>query len=361
MKRKKLLAMLLVTAMGLGSAMTAMAADDPGVNTTGTTVTGTGDVSYVETTVYNVTLPTTTAIQLTVDPQGLTTLQNGDSATKEDLASAAGKVTCSTIVPVTNEGSVPVKVTVELALTGDATAVTSEADVEKDTNANVLLYAVPSAVDTKDATGYQGSTTGIVLSSTAASVNFVLPEAAYKFSKDNSGVTTYVRDTTSDSHGTAIKFEGKVNKKADWKDYVTGATSQKSIGMTAKFTFTHTLTTTDVADTTDGAPYGMMAYAGTKVTVAAEPVAPAIPESDGSTDIVITYAGADPTAGAIEVTRPDGTKFTPAAGAYTAKIVINTTDKTVTLTSAWLAGQKSNATGTYSMTIDGTEYEFKLN
>lgn len=370
MKRKKLLVMLLSAAMGLGSAMTAMAASGTTESdTTGVTVPGTGDIDYVNTTVYNVALPTSTGITLTVDPQGLTALENGDTATAEDLASAAGKITCATIVPVTNDGSVPVKVIVELALTGDATAVTTVEDVEKDTNANVLLYAIPSAVDTPDDTGYQGSTTGIVLpkpasGSDGAKINFVLPAAAYNFSKDASGSTTYVRDTTIASHGTALKFEGMVNKKADWSEYV-AQTTPKSIGMTAKFTFTHVLTTTDIADTTDGAPYAMMAYTGDKVTVAAEPVAPQIPESDGTTDVVITYTGTDPTAGNIVFTKAaDSSTWTPAAGPYTnGKIIIDTSNKKVTLKADWLAGLKSDTTkgtGSYSLSIDGKNYSFVI-
>jgi hypothetical protein len=279
MKTKKVLAMMLAATMVMGSAISVSAATTDAEDQSGFTVTGTGNVGYVNTTIYNVGLPTTASMTLTVDPQGLSTLAEDSTATAEDLAAAAGKVYCDTVVPITNAGSVPVKVTVEMAVTGGAVVKDSEADVDAaesdgSYSTNVLMYAIPSSVDTKDADGYAASSKGIVLGATGSEtdIDFIIPAADYVFSKDSSGTVTYVRDTASDVHGTALKFAGLVSKNADWSAFVQSTT--KTIGLTAVFKFTHTLGTTDVADATDGAPYAMVAYNGTTVDVAPEEVAP---------------------------------------------------------------------------------------
>lgn len=82
-----------------------------------------------------------------------------------------------------------------------------------------------------------------------------------------------------------------------------------------------------------------------------------VPESDCSAAITINYKGTDPTAGSLVFTKPDGTTWTPPASAYTSNILINTTNKTLTLTSAWLNSAKENfGKGTYSVAINGKDY-----
>lgn len=275
MQKKKMLAFALATTMILGSSMSVFAATGTGENTTGETVTGEGDVQYVDTTVYSVTLPTSATIKLQVDPQGLLGL-TGDSATLEDLEEYAGKITCAATPGVINLSSVPMKVSVEMTLTGDATAVKSVSAVNSTDKANnVLLYAVPSAEDIgEDAKNYVGSTTAVVLSSTAAKVDFVLPAADYNFTKTVSDGDASVKYEVIEGtgHGTALSFAGLVNKNADWSAYAGGGSS---IGMTAKFTFTSTLGGAE-ADSSSGAPYAMVAYTGDKVTVEPGEVAPSI-------------------------------------------------------------------------------------
>lgn len=276
MQNKKILALSLATAMLLGSSLSVSAATGTAENATGETITGSGDITYVDTTVYNVTLPTTGGLDLTVDPQGLSGM-TGETATEADLAAYAGKITSSSKPIITNLSSKPMKVSVALQITGDATAVTTAAAVEADTSNNVLLYAVPSATDVKgSADNYSASATGIVMKKDAAvTVDFILPEATYNFKKDGSNYTYELAEGET-GHGTALSFEGLVNKNADWSAYI-AESSPKTIGMTAKFTFTNTLVAdTDVADATAGAPFAMKAYTGDKVTVTPADVAPSI-------------------------------------------------------------------------------------
>jgi hypothetical protein len=269
MKAKRVWAVLLAATMVIGSTIGVSAATTDETDGTGTTITGSGKVDYVNTTVYSVGLPTDAGMDLTVDPQGLSALADSSSATAADLADAAGKITCNQIVPITNAGSVPVKVTVSMSFTGNATVKSSIDDVNAGTNTNVLLYAVPSAVDTKDADGYQASNTGIVIEGTADSptaISFILPAAGYVYQKNDSGEPSYVRDT-SDVHGTALEFAGLVNKNADWSSY-SGTSATNTIGLKAVFTFTHTFS--DEADKTDGTPYAMMTLAQSVNTVEVE-------------------------------------------------------------------------------------------
>lgn len=304
MNKKKVLAMLMAAAMVFSTAIAgsvefvsaegSVSGGDASVssgNATGeSTITGEGEVDYVNTTIYKVGLPTTASISLTVDPQGLGGLANGETASAEDLAAGAGKVTCATIPAVVNAGSVDAKVSVKMKLTGQATGVTAIDAVNTGTANNVLLYAVPSAVDTDDAEGYTASSKGIVLSTTDATIDFILPAAAYVFSKDAGGTVTYVKDAEQASHGTAIKFEGLVNKNADWSTYANGT---NSIGMEAVFSFTHTLTGADVPDDAEGAAYAMKAYTGTTVDVTPADAAPSIASAvtySGSGDLTIPYS-----------------------------------------------------------------------
>lgn len=296
MKRKKLLALTMAAAMIFGSSLSAVAATGTAENSTGETVTGTGDVTYVDTTVYSVTLPTSSSISLVVDPQGLAGLESGDTATSDELAVHAGTVTCASIPIVTNLSSVDMKISVALQLTGNATPVSSGDAVNTGTDTNILLYAVPSAVDTLgQASGYVGSTTGIVMTTgTAANVDFILPAATYNFTKtvsgsDVSGNNLYAVNfelaAGETGHGTGLKFEGLVNKNADWSAYANGG---QSIGMTAVFTFTNNLNGAE-ADSTEGAPFGMVAYTGDKVTVEAEDAEPTLGGFKAEDDGTITY------------------------------------------------------------------------
>lgn len=299
MKKRQVLALTLAAAMVMGSSMSVLAAAGDKEDTTGVEMEGTGDISYVDTKVYNVLLPTTNSTTLVVDPQGISQLEEGKVATAEQLAAGAGLITCATTPLVTNLSSVPMKVSVAMSLTGDATAVTTVADVEKDENNNVLLYAVPSAADTKGvANGYAASTTGVVLPAVgtdsanpvSAKLDFILDAAAYNFSKDASGKVTYVAVDGDTGHGTGLQFGGYVNKKADWADYVK-ETSPKKIGLRAKFTFTNTIADGETADATEGAPYAMKAYTGDKVTVTPpvpEDAAPSV--NDGTNTMTYTIS-----------------------------------------------------------------------
>ncbi len=276
MKQKKVLALLLTSAMVLGTSMQAFAAT--GASSGDATMEGDGEVNAVDTTVYSVTLPTTAKTKLVIDPQGIMQMKSGDTASADDLAGAAGRITCESIPMIANLSSVPMKVGVSMQLSGDATDVSAINEVEADDEANVLLYAVPSAVDAKsaDATKYSASSNGIVIhKAKTTDVEFILDAADYQFEKDAAGNVTY-KLVADSGHATGVEFAGFANKKADWSEFVTpqgpgAGAAAKKVGMKATFSFTNELESGDVADTTEGAPYAMKAYSGDVVDLNAGP------------------------------------------------------------------------------------------
>lgn len=308
MKKKKVLALTLVAAMAAGSSLTAWGTEQGTGNesesqaTNEVSIEGEGEVNYVNTSIVSVNLPTTEKLKLTIDPQGLSGLADGETASAEDLADWAGLITCADKPMVTNVSSVPVKLTMNLKGTGDAAFVETENAVEaaptdNDTGENVLLYALPSSQDVKGEDGnYVASTKGVVISKTEAPVSFILDPAEYNYSKDENGDVDYVIKEGDKGHGTAIAFEGKVNTQADWSGY-TGENA-KTIGMTVVFSFSDELAATDKADAETGA-YGMMALSsGTKtIEVASKDVAPSAPgtgtwsATDGGTVTVSLGSG----------------------------------------------------------------------
>lgn len=290
MNKKKVLAMLMAAAMVFS---TAIAGSVEFVSAEGSTsdgnaavsdgnaagqveIDGEGQVDYVNTKIYNVTLPTNAAMNLTVDPQGLAGLENNTTASAEDLADGAGLVVGSRIPAVVNNGSLDAKVSVKMKLTGDATVVDAKSEVNVDDENNLILYAIPSATDVTlaDATGYTASSTGIVLGTDDVTAEFILPAADYVFSKDGDGKVTYVKAPEATGHGTALKFEGLVNKDADWSTYA-GADATNSIGIELVFSFTHNLTEADVVPE-QAAAYGMMTYAGTTESLTPADAAPSV-------------------------------------------------------------------------------------
>ena len=212
--------------------------------------------------IYSVVLPTIKEVDLVIDPQGIHgVIENNDSFENLDLY--AGKISCSDVAMVTNLSSAPVKVRVSLKVTGDATAVSTREAVENQGH-NILLYAAPSATDTKGMEdNYKVSSTGIVLSEEENVVEFILPQATYRIVQNEDGSTRKELLNEESGHGMALSFGGYVNKEADWSAY-TGTSPAKKIGMTAVFSFTDVIEEGEVAGTQ---AYGMKEYAGKTIEV----------------------------------------------------------------------------------------------
>lgn len=83
------------------------------------------------------------------------------------------------------------------------------------------------------------------------------------------------------------------------------------------------------------------------------------PSTDGSTPITFSYPDADPVAGSLEFTKPDGSAWTPPASAYDSYITIDSAAKTVTLAADWLNILKTNfGPGIYK--VNSVDFEFEI-
>lgn len=212
--------------------------------------------------IYSVVLPTIKEVDLVIDPQGLHgAMENNDSFENIDLY--AGKISCADVAMVTNLSSAPIKVRVSLKVTGDATAVSTREAVDKQGH-NILLYAAPSATDTKGIEdNYKVSSTGIVISEEENIIEFILPQATYRIVQNEDGSTRKELLNEESGHGMALSFGGYVNKEADWSAY-TGSSPSKEIGMTAVFSFTDIIEEGDTAGTQ---AYGMKEYTGETIEI----------------------------------------------------------------------------------------------
>lgn len=238
MKLKKLVAFGLAATLTV--APTAVFAADVTAPTTGEEATVPGGVNYVDTTIYKVTLPTTSGLDFVLDPQGLSAL--GDDGTGTIADTDKGKIVGGVGTTCMNKSSVPIKLTASFYVTdaagkasASATLVDEASKVTADGN-EVLLQIVPNgataptateAGDLKTYTGWSSTAGDITaVTATAASgaskVVFALAPADYEFSKSGndyaytpkaagSGVTT---ETIA-----AFKIAGQVSKGGDWSKF----------------------------------------------------------------------------------------------------------------------------------------------
>lgn len=228
MKKKSMLAIMLVGTMILGSSMTTLASGS--VSGDGT-ISGSGDVSDVDTEIHDVVLPTNNALKLLVDPKGLAGVPAGGSAKAEDLEAYKGRITCKQTPTILNKGSVDMKVDVKLTLKTQGKIKNTKAAVEDDSkDDNVCLYAAPSlskvtakpADDKPFSTEFKavpGSTGGVVITDTPTTISFVLPATEYEYKNVSGNKYTYEKVGTL-GDGTALAFGGWVNSKGDWKKYI---------------------------------------------------------------------------------------------------------------------------------------------
>lgn len=253
MKLKRLMAATLSVAMATVP-MTVLAASDLPADST---ITGSGDVDYVSTApVYEVTLPTTGALDFTVDPQGLLGLKDDETKTLAELT-GKGAITMADAAGayIKNESSVAVKVSVKMNITDTAdtkvTPVSAYDDVEKDTAKNILLLAIPGNAKFAAMSDYKAASDGVAITDITAPTNaqfsFVLSAAEYGFTK-SSGTTTYGKITGEDNYDAAsFKLGGLVNSKADWSDYV--GSTPKTLGVSAVFSVADATDTDKVGET----------------------------------------------------------------------------------------------------------------
>lgn len=237
MKLKKLVAFGLAATLTV--APTAVFADDVTAPTTGEEATVEGGANYIDTTVYKVTLPTTTGLDFVLDPQGLSALDADTPAQPGDADT--GKIVGGAGTYCMNKSSVPIKLTASFYVTdangkavSAANLVDDAADVTDDGH-DVLLQVTPNgataptaaeAADLKTYTTWSDADAVAVTASAASAANkmaFALGAADYEFTGDKANGYKYTPKAAGSGVTTetvaAFKIAGKVSKDGDWSKF----------------------------------------------------------------------------------------------------------------------------------------------
>jgi len=194
-------------------------------------ITGDGDVSFVEfDEVVRIIVPTTAALDFSLDPLGLSALiDGGEGKTLAELQAgeAAGKIVFGTYTPVVvNESSHPVLVKFGAQITGGAvTAETDPADVNTGVDNKAASLYIGMSASTASVTNLAATastfagTKQLPLTAASQDVTFLLDEAEYLIYRE--GIEyVYKMNPAKTGFGTQLLFQGICNPYGDWSDFV---------------------------------------------------------------------------------------------------------------------------------------------
>lgn len=234
MNFKKILAVSAALTLAMSS-MTVFAADtsltEPGA---GSDETISGDVNYVKTTIYKVTLPTTTGLDFALDPQGLSSLDgSGYDATQ------AGSIVSTGTMTAKNESSVDVTVTGKFYV-ADSTGKLALVDLANKDKLDNTKQEICLTIQQKNADGDFDDAVAVTgtAADSATELTFDMDKATYKFGGDKDSGYTYELDTTvTDNFSSAeMQIGGIVAKDYDWSAYK-ATTDPATITLHAVFSF----------------------------------------------------------------------------------------------------------------------------
>ncbi len=364
MKMKKVLAMTLAASM-LVMPMTALASessDPPSAPGAGDPVEVEidGEVQYVDTLKYVVTLPTATDLDFHLDPQGVLGYftANTSATTVEDgsnLDAYKGKIVATKYATVTNQSSVPVVVNCDFTLTSTAKSlnvITEKGDADADLSATVkgtdnglcLQVVGGSITSSKFAAGTGDAAYSLPIGTTKTTAKIVLDKVAYEFKKESDGSFSYAMKTGETGKSAYFQIGGELNADSDWSEM---DTLDKPMTLKCVYSFegAKAVPATGIAS----------GFATADATI--ELLDP-VPASDGTTPIVITYEGADPTTIMVKTPKVDSLDMTN-------KFTVDKTAKTITMSAANVANTKGSTSnrgpGLYSFVLNGKTYKFKIN
>lgn len=171
-----------------------------------------GDVNYVNTTIYKVTLPTTEGMGFTLDPQGLASLDGGGEHSDENAGDIIGAGTMTAV----NESSVDVTLSAKFYIVDSSASATLSDTTISDETANEIAMVITSDVADVDASKTDFAVTATAQGE-ATAVKFDMTAATYTFTKTDAG---YAYVLTPDSGSKVnLTIGGKVAKEADWSAY----------------------------------------------------------------------------------------------------------------------------------------------
>lgn len=258
--KRKMVALMLTGVMFAGMTLTANAAATAPDKTD---ITTEGSVNYVDTTVYEVTLPTANCFNFIVDPQGILSATDATTYPEEKYpAGTAGYIVATegTGAYINNSSSVPIKLTVEAYVESDDTNGTASTArlmsmeeygaglINSGIDNNMLLtfdvthdgvdnatFADATSIKTENVNPYVIAITQNGKPDTATDpkakgtqISFALNKAAYEFG-GTAGAYTYTKKAGETGDSVGMRLSGFVNTNADWSAYSTAATPEKII------------------------------------------------------------------------------------------------------------------------------------
>lgn len=363
---RKTLSLALALVMALSLSVTVFAAngthdkDDIGVPVE---IDGSGTTIYVSLEIYDVLLPTDNAFDFTLDPQGLTGIEDGGSASIDELT---GGLVVGPTVAFINYSAVPINLTVSYvgitSAEGGATFAESAEKIHDNTVNSVYLTLTPSstavtaAAADADAGFLASTTTAFAVSSEEMVANFLLPAAEYEITEaDGTYTAAIVADAVGG--GNALKVGGVVNKSADWSAFE-GESPAKTVGMETVFSFVKDTAEYDAEDDYVAGVYGLLTGEPAEV-----PLGFMNYDSGTATAAVYNISGLD-TSGAIAIPFNFGESTTAVVKFVSGGTNMNTNDYTVNATAGTItfSPTRSNsirglaADTTYYVVVDSIEY-----
>lgn len=265
MKLRKALATIMAVALAV-SPMTVSASEMKQPGSTDFDVEG--DAAYVDTTVYKVTLPTSSSLSFTLDPSGIfgyvqDQTSQGNTVTNVDatvLATFEGKIVGVGAHNIVNKSSVPVAVNCAYKLSttaSDISFATDDAPTPATVSGNTINMTVVGGTATvsgntvfTEATGANAFSKGIGTDSSEVMV--VLDKADYQYtvSGNKFGYAPSTAPSATLEHSAALSISGCISKDHDWSE-LTGANA-KTVKLNCVYSFRGVKDVTGVTKTAEG-------------------------------------------------------------------------------------------------------------
>ncbi len=287
--KKKMVSLLLAGALFASMPLTVCAAT-PVTAPGSADITTEGDVNYVDTTVYSVTLPTAGCFNFVVDPQGILSATDSTNYPEEKYpAGTAGYIVATegTGAYINNLSSVPIKLLVDAYIVSDDTTTGTPSSVKlmsleeygagfinsgidnnmllafdvTNDSLDVTTFADATSIKTETVNPYviaitQNGKPDAAQNQKATQLSFALNKAAYEFASDGAGGYLYNMKAGETGDSVGLRLSGFVNTNADWSAY-TGASGEKIVVSTV-FSFDK-LSSDYELSALDGRAHGVLA------------------------------------------------------------------------------------------------------
>ncbi len=272
--KKKIVSLTLATAMCVCMPASVFAAN---ASTGSALVETEGNVNYLDTDIYEVTLPTDGCFNFTVDPQGILSATDPIHYPEDTAGTIVAPASGGAFI--NNKSSVPIKLTVDAYVSDDKGSASPAGinlmDLDKidvvdsgiDNNMILTLGITNDNIATASAINDETIEPDVIAvthngKTTESAISFALQEAPYTFEKSGSAIKYEIEDlATGDSVG--MRLGGYVNTQADWSEFSSLSGGTKNVVVTTVFSFEKLAMDYDIAYDyyLDNRAYGTLADA----------------------------------------------------------------------------------------------------